>query len=507
MSDPLVPPAHEKLSPFDSFVMGTEAGLGVAFSYAGFLSEDQPLNYSFLVPVRLMVALSGGPDSTALLAACIALKDKMGLELTACHVNHHTRGADSDHDEAFCTELCKTWGTPLLIRHMSGHTRERPSESTLRDLRYSLLADAANEAGARSIGLAHTLNDQIETILFRLFRGTGLAGLAGMEAARRLNPNAIIVRPLLAMSRADCVDYLRRLGVESREDASNSDLAYARNYIRHRIVPAIEERFPGFQERIDQLRQRVSAEETFLKGMADESFKEIKALPTYTLNAWDLAVFRTFPIAIQRRLIALALQQRGIEVAFQRVTAILEVIHDTAPPISRLSLNSRWDVSASGGLIRWIDKDAEESSILTPEMEYPVRMPGLTVIPLLGRALKIELWSPTPVAEPSFPAAGDWEALVDLSKVTLPLVVRGRRPGDQIRPFGMDNLVRLKKYLHNRKSPDLQERRPGPLCLLADQEEVLWVPGVGLSNKVRVTDRPSHRLSWVPLAPDEIYFS
>src|SRR4029450_5428953 len=141
MSDPIVPPAHEKLSPFDPFVLATEAGLSVAFTYTGFLSDDQLLNYSVMIPVPLMIALSGGPDSTALLAACIALRNKLGLDLTACHVNHHTRGADSDHDEVFCIELCKTWGIPLVVRHMAAHSQERPSESYLRDMRYALLAD------------------------------------------------------------------------------------------------------------------------------------------------------------------------------------------------------------------------------------------------------------------------------------------------------------------------------------------------------------------------------
>lgn len=164
MTDPLVPPAHEKLSAFDPFALGTEAGLSAAFTYAGFLADDQPLSYSFIIPVPLMVALSGGPDSTALLAACIALREKLGLELTACHVNHHTRGPDSNHDQALCAELCRTWGIPLVVRHMAAVSQERPSESTLRDMRYSLLADAANEVGARFIGLAHTLNDQTETI-------------------------------------------------------------------------------------------------------------------------------------------------------------------------------------------------------------------------------------------------------------------------------------------------------------------------------------------------------
>jgi tRNA(Ile)-lysidine synthase len=501
-----VPPAAEKLSSFDPFAAGVEVGLGAAFTCAGLISDDQPLSYSFIIPLPIMVALSGGPDSTALLAACIALRDKLGMELTACHVNHHTRAVESDRDEAFCRELCKTWNIPLAVRHIYPEQQERPAEAVLRELRYENLVGAAGQLGARFIALAHTLNDQIETILFRLFRGTGLAGMAGMEAARRLSPSVLVVRPLLSTPRRDCLDYLRRIGIEARQDTSNLDLGYARNYIRHRVIPAIEERFPGFQERIDQLRQRVSTEEAFLNEMTDEAFNQLSSLPNFGPNTWDLATFKGFPAAIQRRLVARALKRRGIEVTFQRVTCILETIESAAPWGARMSLSWQWDVSADGNTVRWIDKEAQEPAGITAEMEYPLKMPGLTTIAALGRALKIEAWS-GPAGRPVFPPAEAWEALVDLSHVNLPLVVRGRRPGDHIRPFGMDTLVRLKKYLHTRKraAPGAEQR--SHIFLVADQEEVIWVPGVGLSNKVRVTGSPSHKLSWVVLAPDEIYFS
>lgn len=501
-----VPPAAPKLSSFDPFAAKVEVGLGAAFRSAKLISEDQPLAYSLRIPLSIMVALSGGPDSTALLSACIALRDKLAMEVTACHVNHHTRAVESDRDEAFCRELCKTWNIPLAVQHIYPEQQERPSEALLREIRYQNLVEAAGQLGARFVALAHTLNDQIETILFRLFRGTGLAGMAGMEAARRLSPSVLVVRPLLSIPRRECLDYLHRIGIEARQDTSNLDLGYARNYIRHLVIPAIEERFPRFQERIDQLRQRITTEEAFLNDMTSEAFSQLAKLPNFGPNTWDLPTFLSFPAAIRRRLVARALQQRDIEVTFQRVTCILETIESAAPWGGRMSLSWQWDVSADGNTLRWIDKEAREPAGITAEMEYPLKVPGLTTIAALGRALKIEAWSGSG-GKPVFPLASAWEALVDLSRVKLPLVVRGRRPGDHIRPFGMDTLVRLKKYLHTRKRSAPAAEHRSHIFLVADQEEVIWVPGVGLSNKVRVTGSPSHKLSWVVLAPDEIYFS
>lgn len=505
VEDTPVRPASSKLSPDDPFALDVQIGLRAAFARAGLLSRDQV--QSLPTPVPLMVALSGGPDSTALLAACTALKNEMRLEISACHVNHHLRGSESNQDEAHCHALCKDWHVPLTVKQIIPRWHKRPGEAALRAMRYKLLAEAARQVDVRFIALAHTLNDQVETLLFRLFRGTGLAGLAGMDVARRLEPGTILIRPLLTVTHEKCLQYLQRNGIEARLDSSNLDLYQARNYIRQAIIPAIEERFPSFMEKIDQLRQRINAEESFLDRLAEEAIDQLQGQGSLSANRWDLHAFRCLPRAIQARLVSWALKQREVEVTFQRVTSILELIDQARSERSRLSLNRRWDVRANGSLITWIDKEGEEKSGLMTELEQSVKMPGLTTIPLIGQALRIERWSGVFGEKVKFPAPTDFEALVDLSRVKLPLVVRGRRSGDQIRPFGMDELVRLKKYLHNRKPPSSASPERNALFLLADQEEVLWVPGVGLSHKIRVENAPSHRLSWVPLAPDETYFS
>lgn len=492
-------------APAPAFVDMVEAGLAETFAYCGHLSQESMASFATYVRLRLLVALSGGPDSTALLSALAELAGRLAFTLSACHVNHHTRGEESDADEAFCRQLCLSLNIPLDVRHVEPGVSH--SESALRDARYRLLTEAAHDARAHFVAVAHTLDDQIETLLFRLFRGTGLSGLVGMEPARRLSQTATLIRPLLSLRRRQCLDYVRERQIEPQQDSSNKNIEHTRNYIREKIIPPIEERFPGFQGRVEQLRQRIVAEESLLAEMSREALAVIAE--SGNGNLWDLGAFLSQPTALQRRLLSRALQARGIEVNFARVTSIMDMVHRVPHlPSSRLTLSAQWDVAVSEGKIRFLDKesiDFYESYLLGGETV--LKVPGLTVVPQIGRALRIEPYKSEPGVSPKFPQARDWEAVVDLGQASPPLVLRGRQPGDAIRPFGMDQLVRLKKYLHNHKSREQAGASQWPLVVIADRDEVLWVPGVGLSNKIRVRDKPTHRLQWIVLAQDDVFYS
>jgi len=496
----------------DPFVAKVESGLRAALSLADKLLgfevswPQEPLAPALLpAPLRLVVGLSGGPDSTALLLALASLRAAMPLSLSACHVNHHLRGAESDRDEAFCVELCAEQSVPLLVRHLrfgGGASPGRVSEAASREARLGILREAARNQESSWIVLAHTLDDQVETVLFRLFRGTGLAGLIGMEKARRLDARLAILRPVLSVYRLECLDFLERGGVKAVHDSSNDRLDYTRNYIRHRILPLVSDRFPGFEARLEQLRQIVAEEDGLLNLMAEETLFELECSDNRGPGYWSLSRFRMLPKPLQGRVLARSLQLRAIAVTFQRVEAILETIGRG----SALSLNSRWDIRVDGQALCWLDKSVQDQERSPPQsLEQTLQIPGVNLIAALGKALKIEVWTENRQSGQlfTFPAAFSDEALVDLKGASFPLVLRNRRPGDVIRPFGMDQLVKLKKYLHNHKPEGTRGDSRQSLLVIADQKEILWVPGVGLSNRVRVTGAPSHRLQWVELAPDE----
>ncbi|MBI4533452.1 MAG: hypothetical protein HY711_05845 [Candidatus Melainabacteria bacterium] len=153
--------------------------------------------------------------------------------------------------------------------------------------------------------------------------------------------------------------------------------------------------------------------------------------------------------------------------------------------------------------IGWLDKEAfTRKSVEFAELEQNLKVPGLTILVKLGYALKIEPWKP---GHPMPDQSGAWEAVVDLSAVKMPLTIRCRRPGDLIRPFGMNQPVKLKKYLHTHNGPTVKLMLGFPPLVIADDEEVIWIPGVGLSNKLKVTSLPSHSLSWIKLQDEAIY--
>lgn len=461
---------------------------------------------------KILIAHSGGPDSTALLAALCTIAGKLRLQLNVCHVNHHLRGAESDADQAFCEKFCQSLDVPIQIQHVEKNKEENNSEESLRTSRFALLAKSAQACGANLIGLGHTLDDQVETMLFRLFRGTGPQGLLGMEPVRNLDEDLLLVRPMLQIRRKQCLDYLEQVGIAPRHDSSNDQTNYTRNYLRKEVIPLVEKRFGDFQIRVDQLREIMAVDDEFLSQLADEAREKVE--DKNNQNFWSLTEFCQLPLALSRRLIVQAMEQREIEPSFDLVEKIL-ALKNSPNANWALSINGRWDIRLddesksnqkiiSQKIIRWIDKQTpKRDQNGDSSWQQELKVPGVNLLASRNQALKIELLAS---AEPlNFPAADAEEALVDLAKVSLPLVVRYRQPGDLMQPFGMNQQVKLKKYLHTHKST--KESDDANVLVVADQNEIIWIPGVGLSNKVRVSGRPSHRLSLIPLAPDSMPFA
>jgi len=195
--------------------------------------------------VHVAVAISGGCDSMALLRTMLKLKEQVGGpgQLSAMHVNHQLRGAESDADATWCEQQCEMLGVPLKV--LQGKVAQRAQaegdgiEAAARGLRYELLTQAAEEAGIRYLATAHTRDDQVETILFRILRGSGLQGLRGIPSTRPLSPVVTLVRPLLACSRKALESYLSQLGQTYRSDSSNQDRRFARNRLRHELLPLL----------------------------------------------------------------------------------------------------------------------------------------------------------------------------------------------------------------------------------------------------------------------------
>jgi tRNA(Ile)-lysidine synthase len=449
---------------------------------------------------RILIALSGGPDSTALTVAMSQLAPPMGWEVSACHINHGLRGLESDLDQEFCTSLCADLGVEFNVYRLDDFGSQQDanifvSENVLRELRYRFLYEHARATDCQLIVAGHTLDDQTETLLFRLFRGTSPTGLIGMESRREVvrGSGIWLVRPMLNITKADCQRFLAIEQIGSHFDSSNENLQYARNFIRANLVPVIDEKFPGWKSRLERFRTIVSEQEDLLSIETEKCLETVGGKDARG-DYLRIKLFAETHTALKRRIVAKMLRDRRIEPTFERVENILSIIQgsDTA-----LTLSIEWEVRREKDKLRWLaivqDESpsefllSQETSVDLPDGESKSRT---NIVTWLDKSLKVEKFAGSLKADGEMPSADGMEVLADLSKITSPLTIRLRRQGDIIQPFGMTKKVKLKKYLHTHE--------PSPLkyhLVLADAEEVLWVPGVGISERLRFADQPTHRLT------------
>ena len=220
----------------------------------------------------MLVAVSGGADSVALLRILLEIRQLQGVDnasLVVAHVNHGTRGKESDDDEQFVRHLAESLELEFRSELINLDSSEDLSEESLRESRYRSLIQIARQVDARYLATGHTCDDQIETILFRIFRGTGISGLTGIPRIRVVDGSISIVRPLLQLTRSEIVAFLQSANQDYRTDPSNSDTRYSRNFVRHEILPLIRQRFgPTVDKSVLRLAEQSKEFQLFLDQAA-----------------------------------------------------------------------------------------------------------------------------------------------------------------------------------------------------------------------------------------------
>lgn len=223
---------------------------------------------------HILVAISGGADSVALLRGLLQLREPLRLTLRAAHLNHQLRGADANADADWVSALCRQHEIPCdvevaSIRQLAEETR-RGLEETARDSRYEFLRATATRHGCDVVAVAHTADDQAETVLHHILRGTGLTGLRGMEWSRSLGDSTRLIRPMLAIWRTEVEQFLAELGQDFRQDATNQDVSLTRNRLRHDLLPRLEQDFnPRVREHLCQLAEQAAGCEEATRIAAD----------------------------------------------------------------------------------------------------------------------------------------------------------------------------------------------------------------------------------------------
>lgn len=415
-------------------------------------------------PRSVLAGLSGGADSVALLVSLCKLKHENSFDLQAVHVNHGLR-ENAALDERFCIELCKKLAVPLVVKHISVGAASN-IEATAREARYAAFNAAMQETQSDILALAHHQDDQAETVIMHLLYGAGASGLAGM---RELREN--IWRPFLSVRSQQLRDYLKQLGYSWREDESNTDIAFTRNRIRAIAMPALEACADEAVSAIARTALILQSEDDCLNAMADEwlsRFASSSAFPFMLV----LPLAKEHP-ALQRRILRRYAERFSLLLDYQQTERLRCLIVKKVGAAENLP--GGWKAL----------KSRERLHLVSPDCKRPDAV--------ICGSLEIR----------------DAESETENHRQILPLEqtrdleLRARKTGDYIQPFGMQGTKTLKEYMIDH-SIDRPFRDAWPLVCRGN--EVLWVIGVGASEKLRVQmgDPTVKQMIYTGKTPDQI---
>jgi tRNA(Ile)-lysidine synthase len=410
---------------------------------------------------RLLVACSGGGDSVALLHLLRALSERLEVVIHVAHLDHGIR-PEGRRDAEFVARLCSEWGVPLASARLDipalAKKRGLGLEETARLYRRTFLQETATRLGCAAIALGHHRADQAETVVHRLLRGTGSTGLAAM----RLKQGPFI-RPFLHFSQQVILAYLTEHGINYVEDASNSDLCYTRNRIRHQLLPHLEEFNPRIEEHLAHISNRLALEEDYWSQQEAQALDNCGEKQNGDLRLSVAALLALHP-ALRLRVLRRALGVVRGDVAglsARHLAGVEKLLLSNHAPQGECHLPQAW----VGRRYQWLWLRRTAPSTVAPAV---VVIDGAGSYPLPGGVLQVQL-------RPQ--AVGEEGNCIELAaaEIRFPLQVRFFSPGDRFRPAGMVGRRKLKDYFGDMKM-ERQERLRQPLLVMG--EEILWVVGL-----------------------------
>lgn len=428
---------------------------------------------------KVLVAVSGGPDSVALLHALWSTRDELGISLHAAHLNHSFRGEQSDKDAEYVCELAANLGLGCTVEKVDVPEIQKAlrlsAEEAARLVRYEFLERAAGEVHAERIAVGHTADDQVETILLNLMRGTGVDGLAGMPPVR-----GKIVRPLIEVRRAVVEEYVEEHRLHPRIDVTNLLATYTRNKVRLELLPLLRREYnPEIDAAVLRLSELTREDTAYLNKEAGEAFRRLTIKQGEGSVSLDPTGVLSCSLAMRRRLIREAVKAvRGelADVGFIHVEELLRLLEAGAD--FKYELPGGTFVQRTRRTLTFLSSRPTELPIIYC---HELSIPGKTHVPEVQVTIEAELSSVR--VEPVRPR-GSMEAVLDNGAVSGKLKVRNWRPGDRIRPLGLRGTKKIQDVFVDRKIPREARCR---IPLIVDDEKVVWAVGLVLSELVRVT--------------------
>ena len=451
---------------------------------------------------KVIVGVSGGPDSLTLLRCLCTLRRELEIEPHVAHLNHQLRGEESDADAQFVARLAKEWQLPVTIEARDvkalANAQRLSIEEAARHARYEFLSEVAQRAGARVIAVAHNADDQVETVLMHFLRGAGLAGLRGMlykteigdwrlDAPSNLQSpisNLSLVRPLLDVTRAEIETYCEQNDLAPRFDRSNLDTTYFRNRLRNEALPYLETLNPNLRQTLVRASRALTD---------DFDFVQRGVRSAYATTAWQVDGAIVFDRAAWRALHP-AIQRGTLRAAVQQLRGNLRNIDWThIEGARRVAMEKSAGAQATlpGGLMLSVGytdftiADAERGALL-PDLPllYVERvelfLEGVTELPDSEWVVQTE------IVNRQVETADRWTALLDFEKCKGAVYLRRRGAGDRFQPAGLGGHTQmLHKFMINEKIPRAAR---GMLPLLLVDDRIAWVCGWRIDERARMTD-------------------
>ncbi len=437
----------------------------------------------------LALAVSGGIDSMVLMAVLSTMRP-VGL-LVAVHVNHMLRGDNSSADADFVQAQCEKLGIPAIIEKIDvaqyAQKNSISIEQAGRDLRYNILENKTLDKRFTTVALGHHADDNVETVLHRILRGTGIRGLAGIPL-KRSQGRVQLIRPLLCVTRAEIEQFAHDCEIPWREDQSNSSRCYTRNKIRHDLLPLLRDMFnPQVEQALSRLALSASQTQDFLENHLDNSLSEIilgQTDDSLTLDSDALACRSTLE---QAEIFRLALLELGVPltgIGRKQIDALAQLLQEEGT----VSLPGLWQAVRENN--RLTIQPPENNDYLEIIEELHLTIPSRTTLShsyLPGGEISVDKQNRDDIDFEEFLRAKDkYQEIIDADKVLGKLRLRNRRDNDRFSPLGIKGTKTLGDFFTDLKLPLNQRSR---IPLLCDDRGIIWVAGLRIAHRVKVDNQ------------------
>ncbi|MBQ3928470.1 MAG: tRNA lysidine(34) synthetase TilS [Clostridia bacterium] len=427
---------------------------------------------------RIVVGLSGGADSCALLHFLVSLRKEMDLTIDACHVNHMLRGQEADRDEQFAAKLCEKYHITLLTQRVDvaamAKRKKISTELCARNVRYDFFARIADQFSAK-IATAHTASDNAETVLFHLARGSGISGLCGIPPVRDN-----IIRPLIECTRSDTERYCRDNHIDYVTDSTNLQRDYTRNRLRLDVVPVLKTINPSFEMSVTAMSQRMREADEFLAQCARQALSEAQCrggYDTVKLSALDNIVFS--------EAIRLLLKEFHIVPEAKHIELVRKIVYNSGAVEIRKNITA----VSEQGILRIVCREAIKKT------REKIPFGNQKTIFINDKKFQLDKINLSEFHNRKKNNKFVFHNSVDYDTIPLTAVFRTRRSGDQFKPLGRNITKPLRKLMTEQKIPSEQR---DSLVLLADDSEIIWAEHLGVSELYRVTPQTHSVLCIAP---------